>query len=134
MTAYRGRNLTLKFGAGGSAPIITQARSHTLTVNNEIVDITNKDSNGYRTLLEDAGVRSASISIEGIVDNTTAFESFKAAAMIGTIGTYRLEFADGDVFEGLFQPTSFAVSGSHNNEQTFTASLESSGAWTFTAA
>jgi len=134
MTAYKGRSLTLKYGAGTGSPIISQARVHSLKINNEMVDITNKDSNGYRTLLEDAGVRSASITISGIMDNAATFELFQSACVIGTISTYRFEFADSDALEGSFQPTSLEIGGEYKAEQTFSATLESSGTWTFTAA
>ncbi len=43
-------------------------------------------------------------------------------------------FDNGDTIEGLFQITNFELSGEYNGEQTFTCTLESSGAWTFSAA
>jgi TP901-1 family phage major tail protein len=132
MTAYKGINTTLKLGSGAGAPIITQARTHTMRRNNELVDITNKDTLGWRTLLEDAGTKSITITIEGIVDNSTTFETFENHANNSTIATYRFEYADSNIFEGLFQISSYEVTGASSGAQTFTATLESSGQITFT--
>lgn len=134
MTAYKGRSLTVKLGTAAAGVIISQCRTHTIRVNHELVDITNKDSNGFRTLLEDAGTKSISISIEGIVDNSTVFESLQSNANTGAISTYAITgLADSDTLEGNFLLANFEASGAYNGEQTFTCTLESSGAWTYTS-
>jgi predicted secreted protein len=135
MTAYVGRSLTLKAGTWAAGTVISQTRNHTFTIDHEVVDITNKDSNGFRTILENAGTKSLSITFDGIADNTTVFETMLAAANSGSISTYSIGgFADGDVWEGLFHLSNFQGGGAHNGEQTFSVTLNSSGAWTFTAA
>lgn len=135
MTAYTGRSMTLKAGTWAAGTVISQVRTHTFTIDNEIVDTTNKDSNGFRTILEGAGTKSLSISLDGIVDNSTVFETLQAAANAGSISTYAIGgIGDGDYWEGSFHLTSFEIGGTHNGEQTFSATLNSSGAWTYVPA
>ena len=134
MTAYAGRNFTLSRGTGGGAVVITQCRTLSFTVNHQPVEITNKDSAGWQTFLENAGTKGAQIQFEGLVDNTAVFESFHSDCQTGTIASYRLVYGDGDVLEGAFHPANLQVSGGFDNEQTFTATLNSSGALTFTNA
>jgi predicted secreted protein len=104
------------------------------TINHQQVDITNKDTGGWQTILESAGTKSVQISVEGVVDNSTAFEAFMADCQAGTIAAYRLEYGDSDIIEASFHPGSFQLSSGFDNEQTFSATLNSSGTVTFTNA
>jgi len=58
MAAQKGSAMLMKVGNAGSPETFTTIaglRSTSLTVNNESVDVTNKDSSGKRTLLAAAG-------------------------------------------------------------------------------
>lgn len=135
MANYKGRTFLLKTGTWGGGTTIADCRTHTFTINNEQVDITNKSSNGYRTLLEAAGTQSLSISFGGIVSDNAAFETFQGYANANSINAFALGgFGDSDYIEGSFAVSTYEITGEHNGEQTFTATLESSGAWTLTAA
>lgn len=135
MTAYAGRIMTLKAGTWAGGTTITQVRDVTVSIDHEIVDRTTKDSNGFREILEGAGTKSLVITFNGLVDNSAVFESFLNAANSGSTGTYAVGgIADGDVWEGSFNVSASEISGGFNNEQTFSATLNSSGAWTFTQA
>jgi TP901-1 family phage major tail protein len=135
MTAYTGRSMTLKLGTWAAGTALAQVRTHTLTMDHEVVDITNKDSNGFRTILEGAGTKSIGITMDGIVDNAASYETLFSAANAGSISTYSIGgMGDGDVIEGSFHLSNFETSGAHNGEQTFSVTLNSSGAWTLTAA
>jgi len=46
---------------------IVGARTDSVTINNEPIDITDKDDGGWRTLLADAGVRSISCEVQGVL-------------------------------------------------------------------
>ncbi|MFN8993083.1 MAG: phage tail tube protein [Pseudomonadota bacterium] len=131
MTAYAGRSLLLKSGTWAGGTIISQTRNHQATLDHEIVDITNKDSNGFRTILEGAGTKSLTITFDGVADNSASYEALYAA--VGTIAPYALGgIADGDYIEGNFHVSNFQTGGAHNGEQTFSVTLNSSGAWTST--
>lgn len=137
MAAKKGRVFLLRQGTLASGTNLAGLRATSFSIANEAVDITNKDSSGYRTLLEGAGTRSMSISAEGVFDDVTVSETIRGYADAGSINTFTLLFnSDGstaDKIEGSFLITSYERSGDHNNEETFSVTLESSGAWTYTA-
>ena len=62
MAAQKGSAMLMKVGNGGSPETFTTIaglRSTSLTINNESVDVTNKDSSGKRTMLAAAGVHAS---------------------------------------------------------------------------
>jgi len=70
MAIINGTVYLLKIGADGSEVAIPDQTEGSISINMETRDITTKDSSGYRELLE--GVRSASISVSGLVDDDGA--------------------------------------------------------------
>ena len=134
MTNYKGQAFTLKLGTWSGGSEVGDCTTHGLSVNNEQVDITNKSSNFFRTLLEGAGVKSAEIQISGIVSNNTYFETFQGYAFANSINAMALGWADGDTLEASFAISNFSITGEHNGAQTFSATLQSSGTYTFTGA
>jgi TP901-1 family phage major tail protein len=135
MTAQKGLSMLLKTGAVSGSPVtVAGLKNTTLSLNNESVDVTNKDSAGYRTLLTQAGTQSITITANGTVESAAGFETFQGYAFANSINTFSFFFGDGDTIEGSFQITKLELAGEYNGAQTFTTTLESSGAWTFTAA
>ena len=132
MAVTKGRDLLLKVGAVGSATTVAALRTTTMTVNNESVDITNKDSAGYRTLLEGAGTKSITITCDGVFDDVAVSETIRGYAMANSINTFSLYFPNADTLQASFQITSYERGGDHNTEETFSMTLESSGTWTYT--
>jgi TP901-1 family phage major tail protein len=68
MAAEKGSAFLLKVGDGGSPPAyatIGGMRTTQLSVNGEAVNVTSKDSGGWRELLSGAGVRSVSVAASG---------------------------------------------------------------------
>ena len=70
MAIINGTVYHLKIGADGSEVAIPDQTEGSISINMETRDITTKDSSGYRELLE--GVRSASISVSGLIDDDGA--------------------------------------------------------------
>jgi predicted secreted protein len=95
--AFSGRELRIS----RSGTPVALARSDDLTLSFEAVDVTNKDSAGWRTLLPVAGVKSV---------------------------TYTIAVASVAALSGTFKMASLANNGNHDGAVEFTASLESSGA------
>lgn len=127
--------MLLKIGAVAGSPVtVAGLKGTSLSLSNEMVDVTTKDSSGYRTLLAQAGTQSISISANGTVESAAGFETFQGYAFAQSINTLSFFFGDGDTIEGSFLITKFDLTGDYNGAQLFTATLESSGAWTFTAA
>jgi TP901-1 family phage major tail protein len=135
MAAQKGSAVLIKQTIGGTETTIGGLRSSSLTINEETVDVTNKDSSGNRELLADGGILSMSISGSGVFTDSTAEQSFRSAAVgATTFQTFTFVIPDLGSYAGTFQVTSLEYAGEYNGEATYSFSLESSGAITFSAA
>ena len=137
MAAQKGRSFVLKIGNGATVEAFTTVggmRSTGITLGNETVDVTDKDSAGWRELLESAGGKSVSVSGSGVFKDSASETTVRTAALADTIDNYRVQFEDGDYFAGAFQITSLEFTGENNGAREYSLTLESSGAVTYTAA
>jgi len=134
MTNYAGKNFLLKTGTWSGGTTVADCKTHSLKVNNEQVDITNKSSAGWRTLLANAGVQSVDITLGGVMTSDTGFETLQGYAFANSINALAMQWADGDTLEGNFAVSNFEITGEHNGAQQFTCTLQSSGQPTFTPA
>lgn len=126
MAGVPGKNMLIKLGTGTGATTIAGLRPSTFTVNGETVDITNKDSGGYRELLGSAGIASASISGGGVMQGGT-FDKLLADRVIArSLDLYTFTYGTNSL-AGSFQCTSYEATGDYNGAQTYSASWESSG-------
>lgn len=142
--AKTGRLLVLKQDVGaGSYESVAGMRTNSITLNNESVDITNKDSvNGsdklFRELLEKGGMQTVSISGEAVFVDATTYETFRDRALGNTHHSYRVEIpgastAAGGYYQGTFMIASHDLSGGYNDSVTYNLTLESAGEVTFTS-
>ncbi len=136
MTAQRGRDLLLKLDQSGTGTFITVAglRSHTLSFNAGMVDVSSQESAGqWRELLAGAGLKSAQIKGSGLFKDAQSDALMRQYFFDGTIRDWQVVIPDFGAVRGPFQITSLDVAGRHDGEVTFDAALESAGALTFTA-
>jgi len=134
MAAQKGRNFLLKQGTAAAGTTLAGMRVTSLTLNNEQVDITNKDSGGWRELLEDAGTQSIDLSVEGVFKDTATEETVRGYAFTNSINAFGLVFGNGDSMDGSWAISNYQRSGAHNGEETYSMTLQSSGAPVYTAA
>lgn len=104
---------------------VVGARTDSLTLNNEPLDITDKDDSGWRTLLADAGARTISCEIEGVLKNSTLLSD-----SVGTASTTLLRECivtiDGiGTITGDFMLQNLQIGAEQGDVVTFTATLES---------
>lgn len=133
MTAESGAAFLLKIGDGAATPAFSTVagmRATSVTVNQDVVDITNKESGGWRELLAGAGVRRVSVSGAGVFMNAQSETRLRGHAFAGTADDYQLTFENGDVIAGRFHLTALTYAGDYNGERSYTLSLESTGAVT----
>lgn len=131
MSAEKGSAFLLKIGDGGAPPIyatIAGMRTTQMSVNGDAVNVTSKDSGGWRELLSGAGVRSVSVAASGIFTGSAAEARIRAHALAGTIDDYELSFESGERMRGRFLLTRLDYAGDYGGERTYAVSLESSGA------
>jgi len=130
MAIESGSAFLLKVGDGGAPPqyaTIAGLRTTQLSINGEGVNVTTKDSGGWRELLSGAGVRSVSVSGAGIFTGSAAEGRIKGHALSGLIDDYELSFEGGERMQGRFLITRLDYAGDYNGERNYTLSLESSG-------
>lgn len=108
-------------------------RSRNISFNAETVDITNAgSSNKWREFLDTCGTLSASISGDGVFVDDSAQAEVNEAFLAGSNRNWKILIPDFGEFEGLFRITSLEFGGDFNAEVTFSLTIESAGAVTFT--
>ena len=115
---------------GQSLVVVAGMRSTSFTIGGEEVDVTNKDSSGWRELLAGAGTATMSVSASGVFQDDSNLIAARVAAIAKTLDTYSIVFESGDEYYGLYQILSVEQGGEHNGEVTYNISIESSGAIT----
>lgn len=133
MARQNGRDLT--FESGGT--LLAVLTTKTVNINNNPVDITGDDDAGFVTLLERPGTKSISFDCSGVSDNETLRDRALGAGVTTNIETGRIIFLNADgtgaeayVIESDFFMSSYSETGASDGRIEFTASFQSSGAFT----
>jgi TP901-1 family phage major tail protein len=139
MTAQAGRTLLLKIGDGASPTetftTIAGLKAKQFQLNAETIDATNADSAGqWRELLAAAGVRSATLSGNGIFRDQTSDERLRSVFFSGTNANWQIVVPDFGTLQGAFQVSALEYGGAHDGAVTFTITLQSAGSISWTAA
>jgi predicted secreted protein len=137
MVATAGRKVRISYNPGGGMAVIAGARTESFTIANEMINITDKDDVGVQTLLDDIGTKSLSMDLEGVLKDDTLIALATNAAAGTALHDFQVEIVGLGVMTtaGGFFISSFAPSGAEGSDPTtFSCSLTSSGALTWTAA
>jgi TP901-1 family phage major tail protein len=129
MAAKAGNDFVLRRRASTNPDVfedVSGNRALSMSIGNEEVNVTTKDEGGWRQLLEGGGEKGVSISTEGVFTGGDQQKALRDAAMSGAHEVYQVDDGD-EILEGEFQVTNFDQSGDVNQEQAYSASLESSG-------
>lgn len=128
MAAQRGRLAILKvetaLGAG-TFVLIGGQRDNDMDLSNPMVDVSNKDTGGWRKLGSDLGIRDMQMTVAGISQDDDALEIVEVATHAGLTLNYQMTFDNGDLYEGPFLCTKFNRSGKYNGAEEFKATFES---------
>jgi len=135
MAAQKGSALLLKIDDGtGSFTTVGGLRSTSISLNDEAVDVTTKDSNNFRELLANGGTQTISVSGSGVFTDAASETALKDAFGASTFVTFQIIVPDFGTFEGQFMIATLEYAGEYNGEVTYSATLESSGEIAFSAA
>ena len=130
MSIEKGSAFLLKIG-NADTPLtyttIAGLRTTQLQIAGEAVNVTNKDSGGWRELLSGAGVRAVSVSAAGIFTGSAGEAKIRTHALTGMIDDYELSFESGERMQGRFLVVRLEYAGDYNGERNYTIGLESSG-------
>lgn len=136
MAAQSGKSILVRFKDDAGSPAfqtVAGLRSRSIQLNQETVDITNADSaNNYRELLAGVGVRSLTISGDGVFTDSVGENEIKDAFMENEFRDAEFTVPGLGVFTCSVQVTSLQYSGDYNKEVTCSVTFESAGAITFT--
>tara|TARA_Y100001963_G_C6759998_1_gene438979 strand:+ start:1105 stop:1518 length:414 start_codon:yes stop_codon:yes gene_type:complete len=134
MAAQKGRALLMKLGDSASPEAFTTIggmRSTSISINDETVDITNKDSGTARELLANGGILSMSVSGSGVFTDSASETTLRADMNQAALTNYQFLIPDFGTYTGKFQLTSLEYAGEYNGEVTYSFTFESSGAIAF---
>lgn len=141
MAAQKGSALLLKIGADATAAASADTyttvgglRSTGITLNDEAVDVTTKDSSGIRELLANGGVQTCSIAGSGVFTDAASETTLKNAFGNANFSNFEVIIPDFGTYQGKFMVASLEYTGEYNGEATYSVTLENSGAFTFTSA
>ena len=124
----------LKMDISGTMTTIGGLRSTSITINDEAVDITNKDSGSSRTLLPSGGILSMTVSASGVFTDATSETTLRSKVHQSSFESYNIIIPDLGTYAGSFMIASLEYAGEYNGEVTYSITLESSGAISFSAA
>ena len=135
MPSQRGRDLLLKIGNGADPEVFTTigaASTVALALNNQPVDNTAMDGDGFQGLQAEAGVQTLELTLEGMFKDSVAEETLRLSAFNRTAKNYQLLFPNGDLFAAAFAVRDYQRGGSFDGLETFSVTLVRAGGGTFT--
>ncbi len=119
---YNGRDLVLQI----DDVTVAAVNAKTITRTREGVDVTTDDSNGWRTLLDEPGLRTVELSIEGVATSAN-YSAWLVRWENNVMENVSLVSPDGAVERGDFFLGSLVNGGESADKVTFSATLQSSG-------
>lgn len=134
MAAQKGSALLMKIGNAASPEVFTTIggmRSTSIAMNDEIVDVTNKDSGRQRAILAQGGVVSMTVSGSGVFTDTASETTLEGKFDQASLTNYQFLVPDFGTYTGKFMLTTLEYAGEFNGEVTYSFTFESSGTITF---
>lgn len=138
MAAQAGRKARIRYDAdgigAGAAAVIAGARVDSVTINNEPIDITDKDDAGIQHLLNDIGKKTVGISCEGVLLDDTLLTLAHDAGANSSLHYFEWDTDGIANIRGRFFINSFEASGTEGTEPvTFTMTCTSHDTTTLTS-
>lgn len=132
---YLGRAVILKIETATAGTYVTVGamRTTSCSVNNGFIDVTTKDDGVWRKQIG-GGIRTMEISGAGVYRNDASHKRMHVLSDGAAPFLCEIVFADGDKFAGSFALTKLERGGEYDKEETYSLTLESCGAITFTEA
>lgn len=116
---------------------VAGARAKTVTIDSSAVDVTTDDDSAIRALLEEPGQHQIDLSVEGLLKDDALLADIINGTTFIEAATILLPFSFTTVqakIEGDFRFNNFEMGANYQEGVTFTATLQSSGAFTYTPA
>lgn len=137
MAAQAGRGFLVQMDISGTDTTIAGSTSGSIAIGNEIVDITSKDNNAFRTLLPGAGAKAATVQLQGFNLDDSTIGAVRTAHLAGTAKDFTIVVpgtsggsAGSYSFTGVI--SNMEESGEEGGALSYNVTIESSGEITFT--
>ena len=131
MAKISGRKVLLYKGTGVSAVLVAAGIGHSIKINNEPLDGTDKGSAGWRELVADVSVRSVDIDFEGRWNDASLMTAGLAVNASTLLSNYEIRIEGFGVMSGSFFMTSVEIGSPHDDLTDQSGTLMSSGPVTF---
>lgn len=122
--AKSGRKIRIRQLSGMSAVPVAGARTDNLAIAAQAIDVTDKDDAGWRTLLAEAGSRTITADVEGVL-TTDALLTVSVGAGSSLLADHSVEIENIGLIAGDFFLSNVALTGQMADAVTFTGTLES---------
>lgn len=135
MAGAVGRKLLLK----KNDVVLAGVRTKGFAWGGESIDISSGEDNGIRLLLADSAQEQIDLTVEGLMKGTTLRALIMNTSTSRMLTDITLEWpletgqTNPATLEGNFRISAYEEGAPYNEAITFSATLESSGAWTYTA-
>lgn len=125
-----GRKIRVYRGDVATGTVFVGVTSKTITINNEAVDITDDDDNGWRSMLADPAVRSIDISAEGVLkDDGVIVDAINASSLLEE---YTIDIEGVGSVSGDFYVNGLEITGATNDAARYSTTFQSSGPAVYT--
>lgn len=127
MTIQPGSLMLLKIKDQDKFTTIGGLKATKFILNNQVIDVTHKDSGAWRELLSMAGSKYITISGAGIFTDGAAERKLRQIAFNNELCFYQICFGNKDKLFGQFLISCYERVGNMNEEENYMITLESSG-------
>lgn len=131
-----GKEFTFKLETStpGTFATVANARSHSLSINNAPIDVTDKDGMPWRKLIA-GGIKAMDGSFSGIFTDAATLADMLALVFSDTpIANFQLVDGLDNIFQGSFHVSGLDRQGDHDKETTYSFKIASADIITFTPA
>lgn len=135
MAASKGLSIVIQMHDGTALRTVGGGRTSRFAMQAEMVDVTNASSTGQsREILDGAGVKSATISVDGVFIDDQAANGIEASFRNQTIRSGTFLVPGLGTYTSTWKCTALEWAGDFNKEVTFSATFESASDITFATA
>lgn len=129
MIYQKGSDLLLKVDTTGGNNWVTVAalRAKDITFNEQVVDVTNKDSSRWKEVVGAVGIRSAMVSGHGVLSDAAIMATISGYRSTSAIKNWLIIVPGIGSFTGPFQITQMKHAGQHDKEAQYEIALEGTG-------
>lgn len=127
MPKISGRKVMLYKGVGGAAVLVAAGISHSIKINNEPLDGTDKSSAGWRELVADVGLRSVDIEFEGRWNDASLIAAALATNTTTLLAGHEVRVDGFGVLSGSFFMSTIEIGAPHEDLTAQSGTLMSSG-------